>query len=194
MFPVLKKRKLGQNIYLMEIESPDIAKKAKPGQFVILRIDEEDERIPLTIADYTKKTVTIVFLVVGYTTQKLAGLKKGDSLKNFVGPLGNPSIIKEYGNVCLIGGGLGIAPIYPIARALKKAGNKVITILGAKSKACLFWEDKFKEVSDKVMIATDNGSKGHKGFVSDVLKDVMKNVKLSLVFAVGPLIMMKVVF
>ncbi|MFH2028466.1 MAG: sulfide/dihydroorotate dehydrogenase-like FAD/NAD-binding protein [Nanoarchaeota archaeon] len=190
---ILKKQKLAENTYLMEIDAPDVAKKAQPGQFIILRIDEEGERIPLTIADFDKKVITLVFLVVGHTTERLSNLKKGDSLLDFVGPLGLPSLIKEYGNVCLVGGGLGIAPIYPIAKALKKANNNIITILGAKSKSNLFWEDKFKEISDELLIATDDGSKGHKGFVSDLLKELMGRKKLDLAIAIGPPIMMKVV-
>ena len=134
MFTILKKQKLAENTYLMEIEAPDIARKAKPGQFIVLMIDEQGERIPLTIADYTKKSVTIVFLAVGYTTKKLSTLRKGDTISDLLGPLGKPSLIKEYGNVCLVGGGLGIAPIYPIARALKKEKNNLITIIGAKNK------------------------------------------------------------
>lgn len=193
MFPVLQKRKLAENIYLMEIEAPEIAKKAKAGQFIVLRISEKGERIPLTIADSTKKTITVVFLVVGKTTTDLSLLKKGDSLVDFVGPLGNPSKIQEYGNVVIIGGGLGIAPIYPIAKALKEAKNKVTAIIGAKSKKYLFWEDRFKDVCDKVLIATDDGSKGHKGFVSGILKEVMQKEKIDLVIAVGPPIMMKVI-
>ncbi|MFH1642702.1 MAG: sulfide/dihydroorotate dehydrogenase-like FAD/NAD-binding protein [Nanoarchaeota archaeon] len=193
MFSILRKQKLAENTFEMEVHAPEMAKKARPGQFVMLRIDETGERIPLTIADYSKSTITLVFLVVGYTTEKLSRLKKGDVLLDFVGPLGKPSLVKEYGTVCLIGGGLGIAPIYPIAKILKKAGNSVICILGAKSKVHLFWEDKFKEVSDKLLIATDDGSKGHKGFVSDILKDLINRKKPNLVIAIGPPIMMKVI-
>ncbi|MFH1323920.1 MAG: sulfide/dihydroorotate dehydrogenase-like FAD/NAD-binding protein [Nanoarchaeota archaeon] len=193
MFPVLQKRKLSENTYLMEIEAPEIAKKAKAGQFLVLRIDEKGERIPLTIADSDKKVITIVFLVVGKTTTELSLLKKGESLLDVVGPLGNPSKIQEYGNVVIIGGGLGIAPIYPITKALKQAKNKVTAIIGAKSKDHLFWEDRFKEISDRVLIATDDGSKGKKGFVSDVLKELMQKEKIDLVIAIGPPIMMKAV-
>jgi len=193
MYAILQKRKLAENTYLMEIEAPDIAKKAKAGQFIILRIDEKGERVPLTIADSSKKTITIVFLVVGKTTTELALLKKGDSLIDVVGPLGNPSKIDMYGNVVIIGGGLGIAPIYPIAKALKEAKNKVTAIIGAKSKKNLFWEDRFKQTCDKVLVATDDGSKGQKGFVSDVLRDMMRKEKIDIVIAIGPPIMMKVV-
>lgn len=193
MFPILQKRKLAENTFLMEIEAPDIAKKAKAGQFVIIRIDDKGERIPLTIADSTKKTITIVFLVVGKTTTQLSELKKGDTLIDVVGPLGNPSKIQEYGNIVIIGGGLGIAPIYPIAKALKQAKNRVTAIIGAKSKDHLFWVDHFKEICDRVLIATDDGSKGQKGFVSDILKELMQKERIELVIAIGPPIMMKVI-
>ena len=193
MFPILQKRKLAENTFLIEIEAPEIAKKAKAGQFIMLRIDEKGERIPLTIADSTKKTITIVFLIVGKTTTQLSLLKKGDNLTDVVGPLGNPSKIEEYGHVCIIGGGLGIAPIYPIAKALKQAKNRITAIIGAKSKDHLFWEDRFKEVCDKIIITTDDGSKGKKGFVSDILKELMAKEKIDLVIAIGPPIMMKVI-
>ena len=193
MFDILQKKKLAENTYLVEIEAPEIAKKAKAGQFIILRIDEKGERIPLTIADSTKKTVIIVFLIVGKTTTELSLLKKGDSLMDVVGPLGNPSKIQEYGNVVIIGGGLGIAPIYPIAKAMKEAKNKVTAIIGAKNKKYLFWESEFKQVCDKILVATDDGSKGYKGFVSNVLNDLMKKEKIDLVIAIGPPIMMKTI-
>lgn len=193
MFPILQKRKLAENTYLMEIEAPHIAKKARAGQFIILRIDEKGERIPLTIADSSKRTISLVFLVVGKTTTQLSLLKKGDLLMDVVGPLGNPSKIQQYGNVVIIGGGLGIAPIYPIAKALKEANNKVTAIIGAKNKKYLFWENHFKDICNKVLIATDDGSKGRKGFVSDVLKELMQKEKIDLVIAIGPPIMMRVI-
>jgi len=194
MFNILKKQKLAEKTYLMEIEAPEIAKRAKAGQFIMLRIDEEGERIPLTIADSTKKTITIVFLDVGYTTHKLSNMKKGDTLLDFVGPLGKPSLVKDYGSIVLVGGGLGIAPIYPIAKALKKIKNEVKVILGAKSKNHLFWEDKFNEVADEVLIATDDGSKGHKGFVTDIIREIVNSRhKPNLFIAIGPPIMMKMV-
>jgi ferredoxin--NADP+ reductase len=193
MYPILQKKKLAENTYMMEIEAPEVAKKAKPGQFIILRIDEKGERIPLTIADSTKKTIIMVFLVVGKTTEELSLLKKGDSLIDFVGPLGIPSKLQEYGHVVLIGGGLGIAPIYPVAKALKKLNNRITVIMGAKSKKYLFWEDHFKDICDKVLIATDDGSKGSKGFVSNVLNEVIRKEKIDLVIAMGPPIMMKTI-
>src|SRR3989338_1642957 len=190
-YEILKKQKIAENTYEMQIEAPAVAKKAQAGQFIILRIDEKGERIPLTIADYDKKAITIVFLVAGRTTQQLSTLRKGDFILDFAGPLGNPSHIKEFGTVCMVGGGLGVAPIYPIAKALKKAGNKIVTILGAKDKSYLFWESNFKEISDELIICTDNGSKGRKGFVSDALNEVMRRRKVDLVIAIGPPIMMK---
>lgn len=193
MFPILQKRKLAEDTYLIEIEAAEIAKKAKAGQFVILRKDEKAERIPLTIADFTKKTITIILLVVGKTTTELALLKKGDSLLDVVGPLGNPSKIVENCNVVVIGGGLGIAPIYPIVKALKSMDNRITAIIGAKSKNYLFWEDHFKPVCDKLLIATNDGSKGHKGFVSDILKELMQKEKIDMVIAIGPPIMMKAI-
>lgn len=193
MFSILQKRKLAENTYLIEMEAPEIARKAKAGQFIVLRIDEKGERIPLTIAGSTKRTITIVFLVVGKTTTELSLLKKGDSLMDVVGPLGNPSKIVDYGNVVIVGGGLGIAPSYPIAKALKEAKNKVTAVIGAKSRKYLFWEDRFKAVCDKVLVATDDGSKGHKGFVSDVLNELMRKEKIDLVIMIGPPIMMKVI-
>jgi len=193
MFKIAKKQKLAENTYLMEIAAPEIAKKAKAGQFIILRIDEKGERIPLTIADFNKKTITIVFLVVGKTTEQLANLRKGDYLLDFVGPLGNPSEIKEYGSVCLVGGGLGIAPIYPIGMALRKSKNRVIAIIGAKSRKHLFWEDKFRKIAHKLIICTDDGSKGVKGFVSSALKDFIDKERPNLVIAIGPPVMMKAV-
>ena len=191
MFPILKKQKLAEKTFLLEIEAPDIAKKAEAGNFVVLRIDEKGERIPLTIADFSKKTITLVILVVGKTTEQLSNLRKGDSILDLVGPLGNATEIKEYGAVCLIAGGLGIAPVYPIARELKKIGNEIIVIIGAKSKKFLFWEDRFKQISDQLIIMTDDGSKGKKGFVTDGLNKLIQKKKMDFVIAIGPPIMMK---
>jgi ferredoxin--NADP+ reductase len=196
MYKILEKRTLSDNVKLMNIKAPLVAKKAKPGQFIILRIDETGERIPLTIADYDRKkgSITIIFMEVGKTTKQLGEMKEGESLLNFAGPLGVPSEIEKYGTVVCIGGGVGIAPLYPIGRALKDAGKKVISILGAKNKDLLMLEDEIGEYSDELLIATDDGSKGHKGFVSDVLKDIIdEGIKLDIAWAIGPVIMMKVV-
>lgn len=191
MYKILNKVKIAEETVLMDIEAKEIARKAKPGQFIILRIDEKGERIPLTIAGYNNNKITIVFQVVGRTTKQLSLMKKGDSILDFAGPLGNPSNIKKIGNVCVVGGGLGIAPVYPIAKALKQAGNKVTCIIGARNKERLFWLDKFSAVSDKLIVCTDDGSYGRKALVTEPLKEVIEKEKLEEVIAVGPPIMMK---
>jgi len=195
MYPVVEKKVLSENVKLLKIKAPLVAKKALPGQFIILRIDEKGERIPLTIADSDRKegTITIIFLEVGKTTKQLGTLIVGDSLENFAGPLGLPSEVKKYGTVVCIGGGVGIAPLYPIVKALKEAGNRVISILGAKTADLLLLEEEIHAFSDEFYIATDDGSKGHKGFVSDVLQQVVNKHKIDMVMAIGPIIMMKVV-
>lgn len=196
MYEILEKKTLSETVKLMKIKAPLVAKKAKPGQFIILRIDEEGERIPLTIADYDRKkgTITIIFMEVGKTTYQLGKMEKGEKILNFAGPLGVPSEIEKFGTTVCIGGGVGIAPLYPIIRALKDAGNKVICILGARNKDLLMLEKEIEQYSDELLIATDDGSKGHKGFVSDVLQDLIdKDSKIDVVWAIGPVIMMKVV-
>jgi len=195
MYPIVEKKILSENVKELKIKAPLVAKKAQPGQFIILRLDEKGERIPLTIADSDPKkgTVTIIFLEVGKTTKQLGTLNVGDSLENFVGPLGMPSEVKKYGTVVCIGGGVGIAPLYPIVKALKDAGNHVISILGAKTKDLLLLEKEIETYSDEFYIATDDGSKGHKGFVSDVLQKVLDTQNINMVMAIGPIIMMKVV-
>jgi ferredoxin--NADP+ reductase len=197
MFEILEKKVLSPNEKLMKIKAPLIARKAQAGQFIILRIDEQGERIPLTIADFDREegTITIIFLEVGKSTKQLGRLEVGDSLLNLAGPLGMPSEVKKYGTIVLIGGGVGIAPLYPIVRAMKAAGNYVISILGAKSKDLIILEEEISEYSDEFYITTDDGSKGSKGFVSDLLDQLIqrKNKKIDLVMAIGPVIMMKVV-
>jgi len=171
-----------------------VAKKAQPGQFVVIRIDEKGERIPLTIADWDEKegSVTIVFMEVGTTTARLALLKAGDSIADFVGPLGLPTHIEKFGTVVCVAGGVGAAPVAPIARALKSKGNKIITILGARSKNLLFWEDKLGSISDQLIVTTDDGSYGRKGVVTEPLKELLaSDKKVDLVIAIGPSIMMK---
>lgn len=193
---IITAKDLAPTIKLFEISAPLIAKKAEPGQFIILRIDEKGERIPLTITDFNanKGTVTVVVLEAGKTTKKLLTMKEGDYLLNCVGPLGNPAEIKNYGTVVCIGGGVGIALIYPEVRAFKEAGNKVISIVGARTRDLLMFEEEIKRKSDEFYITTDDGSKGHHGFVSDVLQQLIEeNRKIDLVVAVGPVIMMKVV-
>jgi len=196
MYEIVEKKVLSDNVKLMKIKAPLVAKKALAGQFIILRIDDNGERIPLTIADYDRKegTVTVIFMEVGKTTTQLGTLKTGDFLLNFAGPLGLPSEIEKFGTVVCIGGGVGIAPLYPIVRELKKADNYVISILGARNKDLLMLEKEIKDYSDELHICTDDGSKGIKGFVSNVLKDIVdKGVDIKVVWAIGPVIMMKVV-
>jgi ferredoxin--NADP+ reductase len=196
MYEILEKKVLSETVKLMEIKAPLVAKKAKAGQFIILRIDEEGERIPLTIADYDAKkgTITVIFMEVGKTTKQLGTMKVGDKLLNFAGPLGVASEIEKYGTVVMIGGGVGIAPLYPIVRELKKAGNYVISILGARNKDLLMLEKEVEEYSDEFHICTDDGSKGTKGFVSNVLQNLIDDdKKIDIVWAIGPVIMMKVV-
>lgn len=196
MYQIIEKKVLSENVKLMKIKAPLVAKKAQAGQFIILRIDEKGERIPLTVADYDskKETVTIIFMEVGKTTKQLGALNAGDKILNFVGPLGKPSEIKVYGTVVMIGGGVGIAPLYPIVRELKKIGNHVISILGARTAKLLMLEDEIKEHSDEFYVATDDGSKGQTGFVSDVLQKLInEGKKIDMVMAIGPVIMMKVV-
>jgi ferredoxin--NADP+ reductase len=178
----------------MEIEAPEVARKARAGQFVILRLSENGERIPLTIADFDRQrgTVTIIFQEVGYTTGQLAAFEPGDALPDFVGPLGLPSEVENYGHVVCVGGGVGIAPVYPIARALKEAGNEVTAIVGARSKDLLILEEEMRGASDRLLVATDDGSYGHKGFVTDLVKQVLDEGRpVARLWAVGPMIMMR---
>ena len=193
MYKILEKQTLVPNIYLFKIEAPSVAKKAQAGQFVIVRVDEKGERIPLTIADWDRKegSITIVFAAVGTTSSKLARLNAGDSILNFVGPLGLATHIQNYGTVVCVAGGVGAAPVAPIARELKQAGNKVITILGARNKGLLFWEDRLTEASDKLIVTTDDGSYGRKGLVTEPLKELLESQKIDLTVIIGPSIMMK---
>lgn len=193
MYKIISHTNLGGTTSEMVVEAPLVARKAKAGQFLIIRIDEEGERVPLTIADHDKDkgTITMVYQVAGRSTKQLSTMKVGEYLADVVGPLGHPSEVENFGTVVIVGGGVGIAPIHPIAKALKEAGNRVISIIGAKNKDLLFWEDKMREVSTEVLIATDDGSIGHKGFVTDVLDKVTEEEKVDVVWAVGPMIMMR---
>jgi len=195
MFKILKKEELSEQITLFDIEARDIARKAKPGNFFILRTHEQGERIPLTIADFDRNRgiITTVFQKVGKTTHYLGTLGEGDFITDVIGPLGNPSHIKNFGRVVCVGGGVGIAPVYPIARALKEAGNKVTSIIGARTKSILFWEEKMRSVSDDLIITTDDGSCGTKAVVTVPLDEILSKDKVDLVFAIGPAIMMKFV-
>ncbi|MBC7347144.1 MAG: sulfide/dihydroorotate dehydrogenase-like FAD/NAD-binding protein [Clostridia bacterium] len=194
MYPIVAKRVLAPTLKLMEVEAPEVARKAEAGQFVIVRIAENGERIPLTIADFDRQrgTITIIFQEVGYTTQQLGNLEVNDHLLDFTGPLGLPSEVEHYGHVVCVGGGVGIAPIYPITRALKEAGNEVTAIIGARTKELLILEEEMRRVSHRLLVATDDGSYGHKGFVTDLIKQVLEEGKqVDRLWAIGPMIMMR---
>ncbi len=196
MFKILKKRVLNEQVKLLEIEAPLIAKKAEPGQFIILRINEEGERIPLTIADFDRErgTVTIIFQEVGMTTKLLGTLEEGDALLDFVGPLGVASHLEGYKKVAVIGGGLGTAIAYPQAKKLHSLGAEVDSIIGFRNKDLIILEDEVRAVSTNTFVTTDDGSNGCKGFVSDILREnIESGANYDLVIAIGPLIMMKVV-
>ncbi len=191
---ILDKQSLGPQVKRITIYAPEIAEKAKAGQFVILRVDDEGERIPLTLVDWNDKedTVTLIFQEVGLSTKKLGTLEVGDEIANVAGPLGNPSDIRNYGLAAVVCGGVGTAAAYPIAKALKEAGNYVVSILGARTQGLLILEEEMSSVSDEFYISTDDGSKGHKGFVSDVLKSLIdKQYELNIVYAIGPPMMMR---
>jgi NAD(P)H-flavin reductase len=194
LYKILLREDLVPGIHLFQIAAPAVAKKAQPGQFVVVRIDEKGERIPLTIADWDEGegSVTIVFMEVGTTTARLALLKAGDAIADFVGPLGVPAEIENYGTVVCVAGGVGTAVVAPIARALKDAGNKIISILGTRSKNLLFWEDKLGSVSDQLIVTTDDGTYGRKGVVTEPLKELLDSgEKVDRVVAIGPVVMMK---
>ena len=193
MYKIVTKKELAPKETLFEIEAPDIAAKAKPGQFVIVIVGKQGERIPLTICDYDKAkgTVSFAFHQVGKTTKELGNLSEGDFLENVTGPLGNPSEIKNYGKVLCVGGSIMIAPMLLQAKAMKEAGNSVTTVLGARIKDVLFMEDEAKAVSDKVYIATDDGSEGYTGL--QFLNELLKTEKFDRCIALGPVVMMKTV-
>ncbi len=180
----------------MVIHAPEIAEKAKAGQFVIVLLDEEGERIPLTIADFSGKdgTITLVVQKAGFSTGKMAGLDEGSSINDVAGPLGKPTRIEKAGHVICIGGGVGIAPVYPISRAFKEAGSRVTAVLAARSGGLIFWEDRFRNIADEVLVFTDDGSLGRKGLATGALDVISASGgKPGLVVAVGPVIMMKFV-
>ncbi len=192
---ILEKQDLSENVVRMVLEAPAIARKRRAGQFIILKIDEQGERIPLTIVDSDAKkgTITIIFQVVGKTTTVLAKMNAGESLTDVQGPLGNPTEIENFGRVVCIGGGVGVGVVYPLAAALKKAGNYVTSIIGARCKSLLILEEEMKRVSDKLIVATDDGSYGFHGFVSAVLQNMIDaGEKIDRVYAIGPVPMMRV--
>lgn len=193
---IVEKRALADRVWLLRIEAPRIAKKRKAGQFIMVRAHEGGERIPLTIADADPETGTIslVIQVVGKSTSALCSLEEGDSVLDLAGPLGKATHIDFFGTVVMVGGGIGVAPLHPIAQAMKAAGNKVISILGARNKSLFILMDEMKRASDEVRIVTDDGSQGRKGLVTDELKALIETgVKIDMVVAIGPAIMMKAV-
>lgn len=194
-YKILSKRELCPNQYELKVEAPYIVRNAKAGQFIILRVEEDGERIPLTIADVDTQTneLTIVYMAVGETTKKLARLGEGDEILDLVGPLGQPTHIKNYGTVVCIAGGYGAAPCYLIAKAFKEAGNKVYMITGARTKDLIFWQDKMEKASSQLFITTDDGTLGEKGFGTQVLQRLMNEEKIDYVIAVGPMPMMRAV-
>lgn len=195
MYEIVEVRPLARGIKLFVIQAPRIAKKQKPGQFVIVRLDDCGERIPLTIADADPEagTVTIVVQAIGKTTMLLSMLQTGDKILDIVGPLGKPSEIENYGTAVVVSGSVGTAMAYPTARELKRVGNKVISIVGARSKELMVLEDEVRAVSDETLVVTDDGSYGSKGLVTDKLKEVMANQRIDYVLAVGPVPMMRAV-
>ncbi len=196
MYNIIEKKLIAENEYLMKIIAPRIAKKRKAGQFIILIPSKGDERIPLTIVDSSidEGWIEIIFQVVGATTFKLSLKEVGEELYSFVGPLGKPTHIEKWGTTVMVGGGVGIAPLYPITKAVKEAGNKVITILGARTKNLLILEDRMKIISDRFLVYTDDGSYGEKGLVTDAIKRVVEEGEdIKQVIAIGPAIMMKFV-
>ena len=195
MAKIILKEKLSESVFKMILDAPSIAEERKAGQFIMLQIDEDDgERIPLTIADADEKngTITIIFQVVGMTTEELAKLNEGDDIPVLVGPLGTPTLIKNHGTVVCVGGGIGVAPLHPIAKALKAAGNKIITIIGARTKDLVILEAEMKAIADEFVVCTDDGSYGRKALVTEPLKEFCEQTKKpDMVIAIGPPIMMK---
>ena len=195
MFTIRKKQLLSPGVYRYEVDAPRVAEKTQPGQFVILRTSEEGERIPLTVADFDREKgiLTLIFQVVGASTELLAQMKEGDAILDLVGPLGQKShIASGLGTVVCIGGGIGVAPVYPITRGMKEAGNRVISIMGAKSRDILIMEKEMRAASDETLVTTDDGSYGIKGFVTTALKELLaRGERIDLVYAIGPVVMMK---
>jgi len=194
VYKIITKREIAPNIISLEVAAPLIAKRVKPGQFIILLVDERGERIPVTIADYNRENgrIRIIFQVVGKTTAQLSQMNEGDELFALVGPLGNPSEIDNYGTVVTVGGGTGIASVYPITRELKEAGNRVISIIGAKTRDLIIMEDEIRKASTELLVTTDDGSYARKGFVTEILDEVLQKEKdVKKVWAIGPAPMMK---
>jgi ferredoxin--NADP+ reductase len=196
VYKILHKEVLSDTVKLMVVKAPQVARKGAAGQFVIVRIDEHGERIPLTIADYDREaqTITLIFQEVGKSTMQMGTLNVGDEFITVMGPLGHATEIENYGTVVCMGGGVGIAPIFPITRALKEAGNKVISIIGARNKELLFWEDRMRQYSDELIVCTDDGSYGRQSLVTEPLKELLESHSdIAKIWAIGPAVMMKFV-
>lgn len=196
MFKIVEAKSLAPAVKQFRILAPEITRKRRPGQFVVLRINEEGERIPLTIADADPQTgiLTLIFQEVGKSTLQLGKMKSGDALMDLIGPLGRPTHIEKLGTVVCIGGGIGIAPVYPIAKGMREAGNHVFSIIGARTKDLLILEEEMTRVSHHLKISTDDGSYGLHGFVSDILQDLIDGgTAIDLAVAIGPVPMMRVV-
>ncbi len=196
MFTIVKREEMSAGtVVLNEIEAPAIARKAQPGQFVILKANEDGERIPLTMAETNpqKGTITVIYMVVGKSTALFKTLAVGDGYQDVIGPLGKPTHLEKMGTVVCVGGGTGVAVLHPITRALKDIGNNVICIIGARSKDLLILEDQMRAASHDLRVCTDDGSYGHHGFVTDVLKEVLETEDVKQVVAIGPVPMMKFV-
>lgn len=196
MYEITEKIELSHGVYIFKIKAPSIAKKRKAGQFVIIRTDEHGERVPFTIMDSNDEDETITILVqeVGKSTAVLCGMNKGDYILDAVGPLGHPTHIEKYGTVVCVGGGIGTAPVLPIAKAMKAGGNKIVSIIGARTHGLVILEKEMREVSDELHVTTDDGSYGHHGFVTEVLQKFLdEGVTVDMVLAVGPLPMMRAV-
>ncbi len=195
MTKIIKKEKLSELVFKMVLSAPLIAEERKAGQFIMLQVDEDlGERIPLTIADASVEegTITIIFQVVGKTTTQLANLNEGDEIPVLVGPLGSPTHVKKYGTVVCVGGGIGVAPLHPIAQSLKEAGNDVIIIIGARNKELIIMEEEMQKITDELIICTDDGSYGRKALVTEPLKEICEREnKPDMVIAIGPPVMMK---
>jgi ferredoxin--NADP+ reductase len=195
VYEILEKQVLSDVTKLMVISAPEVARKAQAGQFIIVRAHEHGERIPLTVADFDREagTITLIFQEVGKSTIEMGTYEAGDAFLNFMGPLGHATEVENLGSVICVGGGVGIAPIYPIARALKEAGNTVVSIVGARSKDLLFWEDKMGAASDELIVCTDDGSYGRKALVTQPLQELLeaRGDEIKKVWAIGPAIMMK---
>lgn len=195
MYKILDKRRLNSQVSFMRLEAPHVVENAKAGQFIVIKIDEKGERIPLTIFDSNKKegTISIIFQEVGKTTKRLAALERRGNVMDIIGPLGRPTHLERVGKIICVGGGVGTAEIYPVAKAFKGAGNEIVSIVGARNKELLLLLDEMKALSSQLHITTDDGSAGRKGFVTDVLKELLKKGGYNLVYAVGPILMMRAV-